>query len=418
MTTVGEFLNKTKGLIKQSQPANQTESTNNDLNEFVDQNPGTVNLLNKGVGLINYIVPGYGDKLMGDVAHSTQPQIIYTGKDAPASGPERYKYLANKIYGDADHPENNPYLNYFDTIGDDYTDSDFLNHLQSVMKSNPSIGAMVMRNAMNGDSTFADLLTNQARLAVKTDPEGARNCAKGAQYLYQQRGTLGKTLAGPEVQGNIMSKQFTDEFDRQRKLHQSGRYGVVNQWGSPYLFNRWDKDTEAANYAQYTEDYNNKIFNPLVADKRLEHNFWGKLQDPAIRNAVRYALPWAGYGLPLAAGASVFGNNNLWVPVGLGMLGSGAYGYGVGNGYFPQNETLDNAVGTANKPLAWAGGKVLPSGFPMQQAFVDPVTPKTKATTPQKQETTQQQTMPQTTPQASTNPYTFQNKTWQPYQIS
>ena len=424
MTTVGEFLNNTRHLIKRAEEYGQNNApvknnNGNGVQGFLDRNPWLHPMVNTVMKAQVDTPFGKwdGPQVAYNIAHSTQPTEIYTG--SVPSGDNRYVYLADRLFGTGNR-DKNPYLEYFKNRPANYNDSDFMYDLHRIMKSNPNVSSVIMRNVMAGDPLFADLMTNEARLASETDPEGARAAARGAQYLYKQLGTLGKTLVGPEVQGRIAGEAYTNEFDRQKRLYSEGRYGTTNQVFAPHLFNKWEQNADNAHFEQYADDYNQNIFNPEIADKRLEHNFYGKLQDPGVRNAVRYATPWLTYGVPLAAGASMLGNNDLWGPVGLGLAGSSAYGYASGNGYVPQIGFLDNFVSMANKPIANLGNSII-SGFPLTEALVDTVTPPNQNTpenTPQnnKQSTQQQSTgSPQANYKINNNPYQFNTNIYKQY---
>lgn len=425
MTTVGEFLSRTKPLIKQAEGDIDPKKAVRTLDDNPDITDAALDVASKEYrGPLTGIMYWNGPQQLYEFAHNAQPKRLYLGNEAPQDR-SRYVYLANRLFGS--EGIDNPYIEYFSNVPEDYHDQDFMYDVHEILKNNPKVGPVIMSKIMGGDPLFADLIANEARNGSKMDPEGARKAMRGAQYLYKQLNTLGNSFLGPEIQGNALAKQFANNFDDKLRQFQSGKFGRTMQRVSPYLVRHWEENARAANFGQYTDAYNQKIFQPVIADNRLKHNFYGKLQDPGVRNAVRYAAPWLSYGVPLAATASAFGNNDLWGPVGMGLVASGAYGYTSGKGYVPQIGLLDNLTTLANKPLVWAGNKLMQGyeGLPLKEVFLDPV--KAPNNTNQSQPTytqPQQNTTPQqpntnytnnNNHQLNNNPYQFNTTMYRPY---
>lgn len=386
MTTVGEFVQKQKQMYKRAATGQNTGGTPflnkttpylkamglptnmDEVHTLINNHPSLQRGFEWGLNQADIYSGGAAGRQFGAFVDHGRDSI-YRG--AIPTGENKYRYLANQIFG-GEPEQTNPYLNYFGSKNPgDYTDMNFMFDLKEIMKSNPRVAAMVMRNVMAGNKTFPDMLLQQARNTQKLDPEDARRTAKGARYLYDQLNTLGHTFAGPDLQGNIFRKQYIDSWNRQKQKWNRGGYGWLNGFGSKYLFDRWQDGARRANFDSMANEYNKNIYQPNVGDKRLEQNFYGAFANPGIRQAARYAAPWAVYGIPAATAGSAMGNNDLWGLVGAGMIGGAGYGYASGNGYLPQFQGLDNLTSMTNTPWVYLLNKALPEGLPLNEAFID-----------------------------------------------
>ena len=284
-----------------------------------------------------------------------------------------YAQAAQRLFG-GDDSTTNPYLEHFKNKARDknYSDAHFLYDLNQIMQSNPNVAAMVMRNAMNGDSTMADMLSRLADNMKASNPAQAKKLYDSAAYLYNQSGTLGKTMFGPGMQGSVLRSSLNSGLNS----YFNGMKGDnTTQSGLNYL----QKGIDQEKLKGYADAYNKNIYNPLVKDKYYEQNFYGVLNNPMAQGAMRYAMPWMSYGLPAAGLMSAMGNHSLWMPVIGGGLASAAYGGATGGGYMPNiansriGQAFDNITAFANKGPAYVMG-MPPATAPMGSMLTGPRT--------------------------------------------
>lgn len=364
MTTVAEFLEQTRPYYLQKKRIEYLLEKDAGLGEWFSN---TYNNISNGVSMTFSVGKNVATKGLSEgiqAAADEHPELAttattYLAKVAPEKmkqvagqnyyggaipeGQNRYQYLAQKMLGgDA---ENNPYLKYFGEQGDSYSDQQFMYDLSEIMKSNPKVADVMMKNMMAGDMTYADMLVGMGKHYEQVDPKQAQTFYDSARKLYDQKGKLGKSFFGPSMAGGFLYSGHTGGVDSAMKAQEQ------SAWKKP-IVQLYKDQAQQANFGQYAKAYNQNIYQPEVADKYYEQNFYGALNSPMAQGAMRYAAPWLTYGVPVAGLMSLMGNHKGWLPVLGGGLASMAYGGAVGGGYLPQNQTIDNFVSWINTPLA------------------------------------------------------------------
>lgn len=378
MTTIAEFLEKTKPSYRLQKQALRWPDFNSMATKAQDWwNKTTDDFVNSAAPIVanqaskndNSIATQGSQYLINNAVKNKVPNFI------PASNQPGNKYvnLAQKLFG-GDNNQKNPYLDYFQNKTDNnYSDAQFLYDLNQIIQSNPKVGSMIMRNAMNGDTTMAGILKGLADQMSKTDPAQAKKLYDASSYMYNQSGTLGKTLFGPGIQGSFFSSAFNSGMN-------SYLNGTANSGNAATKsgLNYFKTQAEKAKFNEQAAAYNQNIYNPLVKDKYYEHNFYGALNNPMAQGALRYAMPWMAYGVPAAGAMSALGNNGLWLPVIGGGLASAAYGGAAGGGYIPNivnspfGQAIDYGVSVANQGPASVMG-MSQATAPMGESITGPM---------------------------------------------
>ena len=384
MTTVADFLEQTRPqYLKQVRTAYLIEKDAGFLGDIYNRGKSVVNTVRTGwqVGapvvkkVVGDKVQEFADKHPEKAKPIVETMVKYapekmkeiTGKNyytgAIPEGQNRFVYLAQKMMGgDA---KSNPYLEYFANQGKSYSDQQFMYDLSEIMKSNPKVADVMMKNIMAGDTTYADMIYGMGKSMEESDPKAAQQYYQNAKKLYEQNGQLGKSFFGPSMAGGFLYSGHTGGVDANIKAQEAKGYAAP-------VVQLYKDQAQRANFGRYADTYNSNIYKPEVADKYYEQNFYGTLNSPMAQGAMRYAAPWLTYGVPVAGLMSLMGNHSAWLPVLGGGLASAAYGGAVGGGYLPQNQTIDNFVSWMNTPLA-RGAQNFQMTAPMANTFTGPM---------------------------------------------